>query len=88
MLWYQINCKRVTRLFELESEAWRVLLSWSWYITAWNVNYCLKKINGTAIANPWDEKDLILASSRLVRRSDRAQELLDPRSAGYFAYFL
>ena len=30
-----------------------------------------------AIANPWDEKDLILASSHLVRRSDRAQELLE-----------
>ena len=46
-----------------------------------------EKINGTAIANPWDEKDLILASSHLVRRSDRAQELLDPRSAGILHTF-
>ncbi|MEB3309750.1 MAG: helicase-related protein, partial [Snowella sp.] len=30
-----------------------------------------------ALGNPWNEKDLVLASSHLVRRSDRAQELLE-----------
>jgi SNF2 family DNA or RNA helicase len=29
------------------------------------------------LANPWNEKDLILASSHLVRRSERRQELLN-----------